>query len=157
MAGFDAMNTMTTLQTALASSGRLLRGTPRPGRRGAILTVEMLLVLPVIFGLILALVELSMLWVGNHKLAAAARAGCRVATLPGSTDADVVDAVRLTLGNRRLADAVKVNVAWAQYTGDPVTVELQAPMKAAAPDLLGLVGFTLADRHFTVSTVMRRE
>ena len=128
-----------------------------PPRRGAVLTAEMLLVIPLVFALILAVVEFGMLWSGNQKLAAAARAGCRVATLPGSTQAEVEQTVRVALSHQYLAQSAQINVLWGQNTGDPVVVEVRAPMTAASPDMLGIIGFSLGSRELVSQAVMRQE
>jgi Flp pilus assembly protein TadG len=129
----------------------------RSQRRGAVLTLEMLLIVPIVLALCLAVVELSMLWAGNQRLALASRAACRVATLPGSTDDEVRKAVLQALDGHRLNTVVQVEIKRGAVAGDPVGVRLVAPMQAAAPDLLALVGFTLADRQFSVVSVMRQE
>jgi len=116
-----------------------------------------MLIVPIVMALSLAVVELSMLWAGNQRLALASRAACRVATLPGSTD----DEIRLTalrsLDGHRLNTVVKVEIRRGIEAGDPVGVRLMAPMQAASPDLLAIVGFSLADRQFSVVSVMRQE
>lgn len=134
-----------------------IAGNRRTPRRGAVLTVEMLLVIPLIIGLILAVVEFSMIWSGNQKLAAAARAGCRVATLPGSSQAEVEQAVQVAINHRYLSRDAQIQIQWGEYTGDPVVVEVRAPMRAASPDMLALIGLGLGDRQMTATSVMRRE
>ncbi len=42
-------------------------------RHGAILSAELVCVLPILMGIFFALVEVGMLWTANHRLAAAAR------------------------------------------------------------------------------------
>ncbi|MBX3414546.1 MAG: pilus assembly protein [Pirellulales bacterium] len=129
----------------------------RTGRRGAILTFELLLILPIVLALCLAVVELSLLWSGNQRLALASRAACRVATLPGSTDDDIRQTVLQSLLGHRLGSVVKIEIQRGAIAGDPVGVRLIAPMQAASPDLLAIVGFSLADRQFSVVSIMRQE
>jgi len=129
----------------------------RSERRGAVLTFELLLILPIVLALCLAVVELSMLWYGNQRLALASRDACRVATLPGSTDNDVRQTVLQSLLGHRLSTVVKVEIQRGLVAGDPVGVRLIAPMQAASPDLLAIVGFSLADRQLSVVSVMRQE
>ena len=127
------------------------------GRRGAVLTFELLLILPIVLALTLAVVELSLLWSGNQRLAVASRDACRGATLPGTTDDDVRHTVLQSLLGHRLGSVVKVEIQRGLMAGDPVGVRLIAPMQAASPDLLAIVGFSLADRQFSVVSVMRQE
>lgn len=129
----------------------------RSGRRGAVLTFELLLIVPIVLALCLAVVELSLLWSGNQRLAVACRDACRVASLPGSTDDDVRQTVLQSLLGHRLGTVVKVEIQRGLVAGDPVGVRLVAPMQAASPDLLAIVGFSLADRQFSVVSIMRQE
>lgn len=133
------------------------RSSAQATRRGAVLTFELLLILPIVLALCLAVVELSLLWSGNQRLALASRAACRVATLPGTTDNDIRQTVLQSLLGHRLSTVVKVEIQRGAVAGDPVGVRLVAPMQAASPDLLAIVGFSLADRQFSVVSIMRQE
>lgn len=145
---------MFTRQSPCSNKCSPLQGTRR---RGAVLTFELLLIVPIVMALSLAVVELSMLWAGNQRLALACRAACRVATLPGSTDDEIRQTVVQVLDGHRLGSAVTVEIQRGAEAGDPVGVRLVAPMLAAAPDLLGIVGFSLAERELSVVSIMRQE
>lgn len=127
------------------------------GRTGAVLSTELVFALPIVFGLLLAVLEVSLIWVGNHRVAAAARAGCWVARLAGSTEAEVEKEVVQTLGKGPLVMMHKTRVIRGPHSGDPVLVEVSAPMRAASPDMLGILGFGLGDRKLTAQCLMRRE
>jgi len=129
----------------------------RPKRAGAILSTELLLVLPILTAILFAFVEFSMLWAGNQQVVAAARAGCRVASMQGATVEEVERVVHLTLGRPRYVAASQVEVLLGKHTGDPVAVEVRLPMAAVAPDLLALLGFRLGDRELVADMVMRKE
>jgi hypothetical protein len=126
-------------------------------RTGAVLSTEMIFVLPLVFGLLLAVVEVSFLWVGSHRTAAAARAGCWVARLAGSDEAEIQQEVCRVLGKQLMIDAHKTRILRGPYSGDPVLVEVCVPMRAAAPDMLGMLGFGLGERKFVAHCLMRRE
>ena len=134
----------------------------RPGRRtGAILSAELLLVMPILLALCLGVTELSLLLMGMQRVEAASSAACRVCTLP-ATDAVVREQAARQAATRALAKATLVSSYDLQidpglYAGDPVTVEVRVPMTAAAPDLLKIVGFSLANRQLVARTVMRKQ
>jgi Flp pilus assembly protein TadG len=146
------------------------RGRPapaRPGRAagrsraGAALTVEFLLVLPVVVGLMFAIIEFGMLLAAAQKVKTATDVACRVGTLPAASpdqlEAAVRQAATRALVSRRLAEAHELQFEPGQYSGDPVAVEIRVPMKAAAPDLLRMFGFGLKGRWLAARTVLRKE
>jgi Flp pilus assembly protein TadG len=120
------------------------------------MTVELVLVLPIVLLLLFALVELSMLARAQQTLIVAARDGARVATLSGATAEQVRRAVRRHLRGRMAAEA-QIQVQMAERSGEPTMVEVRVPMHAAAPDLLRLIGFGVSDRYLVARTTMCRE
>ena len=126
-------------------------------RRGAILSMELIFVLPIVIGLLFAIVEFSMLWTASHLVKSASTAGCRVATFPGSNAAAVQESVAMALGRPALIQNCQVEVRGGVNSGDEVLVAVRVPMAAAAPDLLGFFGFRLQDRTLEAQTVMRKE
>lgn len=129
----------------------------RHNRRGAILSLELIVVLPILIGLLFAIIEFSMLWSASHLVKAASAAGCRVATLPGSNSVAIGEAVAAVLGKPALAAHCQVEVQGGWTCGEEVSVVVRVPMAAAAPDLLGFFGFSLRDRMLVAQTVMRKE
>jgi hypothetical protein len=145
--------------TASADFGARL-GRRAARRAGAVLTAELVLVLPLVISLVLAVIEFSLLWASTHRLSAAARAACRAATLPGSDDqieSEVETALAQTLQDSRLIEACQAYVVRGRHSGEPVSVELWVPMRAAAPDLLVMIGLGLGDRQLTARCVMPME
>jgi hypothetical protein len=126
-------------------------------RRGAILSMELVLVLPLVIGLFFALIEFSMLWSASHLVQEASVAGCRTATFHGSNAAAIQRSVELALGKIALVQNCQVQVQGGLCSGDDVIVTVTVPMNAAAPDLLGMLGFSLAGQSITAQTVMRKE
>jgi Flp pilus assembly protein TadG len=129
----------------------------RRSRRGAVLSTELILLVPIAFGLLMALAEFSMLWLANQRVVAAAQAACRTATLPGATVDAVQQAAASALAKPALISQATIEVTWAQHSGDPVLVEVRLPMRAAAPDLLAFLGFGLGDGQLVAQCVMRKE
>jgi hypothetical protein len=158
---FETMNPHADNLRNVSRHGRRRRRAGGRRRTGAILSVEMLLVFPVLFILLLAIIEFSLLWSGSHQVEAASATACRVATLPASDPVEleqfVRDAARQALVKPRLIAAHRVFYTPGQITGDPVIVAIQVPMRAAAPNLLALIGFNLQGRWLRAETVMRKE
>jgi hypothetical protein len=130
-------------------------------RTGAILSFELLLVLPIVVAVVFGMVELSLLLMGLERVQTASSAACRVATLP-TGDPDVLEqavreAAAQSLLKASLVQTYEIHTELGQFPGDPVTVEIRVPMKAAAPDLLKLVGFSLEGRQLVGRTVMRKQ
>lgn len=136
---------------------RASRLSRRRSRRGAVLSTELILLVPITFGLLMALAEFSMLWLANERVVAAAQAACRTATLPGATTQAVQQAAASALGKPVLISQATIEVTWAAHAGEPVWVEVRLPMRSAAPDLLGFLGFGLGDRQIVAQCVMRKE
>ena len=97
----------------------------RPSRRIAIrrqgsVAVELLLLAPIVLGLILGVVELSMMTAANEHLSAASREGCRVAALGGNAN-EIRRAVYNHLGHGSLGQARIVAVFLEDGKGQPIT------------------------------------
>lgn len=131
----------------------------RRGRRrlGAVLTLELILVLPIALVLIFGVIETSLLWSCSHRVQAAAAAGCRVATYPGATMYAVRQAIESSLDKSALVQAYQVEVAGGPRSGDEICVTVNVPQTACAPDLLRVVGFSLQGNVVTARSIMRRE
>jgi len=124
-------------------------------RRG-ILTVELVLVLPLVLLLLFALVELSMIARAQQTLILAARDGARTASLAGTSVEQAERAARRHLHGRLAAEA-QIKVRMAKRPGEPSTVEVRVPMHAAAPDLLRMIGFGATDRYLVATAAMCKE
>lgn len=126
-------------------------------RRGAVLSMELLLVLPVVLTVLFGLIEFSMVWTGAQRVQDAAKAGCRIASLPGSDELAVRHAVEQVLQKDALIETYELQIEGGEFSGDEVAVRLRVPMDAAAPNLLMMLGYNLEDRHLKGLAVMRRE
>lgn len=134
---------------------------PHRARKGAILSTELLLVLPVLIGVCLAVVEFAMLLSARQQVKTACQVACRVGTLPAANPSECEEAVRAAakraLARKRLIEAHELEFTPGRFAGDDVVVEIRLPMRAAAPDMLCVVGFGLKGRCIVGRTVMRKE
>jgi hypothetical protein len=130
-------------------------------RLGAILSFELVLVLPIAIALVVALVEFGLLWNGAHKVHLATEVACRVGTRPCEDllvlDNAVRQAAETALVDKRLAANHRLTFVAGAHTGDPVSVEIRVPMTAASPDMLAVFGFSLQKRYFDTRVVMSKE
>jgi Flp pilus assembly protein TadG len=103
-------------------------------RRGAA-TVEFAVVAPLLFVLIMGMIEFGSIMMAGQLVTNAARSACRQGTLPGATTATVTTAVTNALsagGVKSPTVTVKVNDVVADAstakTGDKITVTVQVPL-----------------------------
>lgn len=128
----------------------------RRNRPGAILSMELVLILPLFLLLIFSIVEFSMLMSARTRVAAAATSGARVMSIGGGTADDVKDKVEQLLGPA-LARNCNVIVEPARHAGGVGRVRIQVPMNNASPDLLWVAGFSLTNRMIDVDAPMVME
>ncbi len=129
--------------------------TQRRKRRG-VLSMELVLTLPILFMLLMALLQFMMLFYSRSLIVEASRAGARKATLPGATVQDIETEIQRVLAPR-LQQGMQVEVAFGEWSGDAVSVSVAVPMTAAAPDLLWPIGFGLNGQNLFAETRMVRE
>lgn len=115
------------------------------------------MLLPFLFAMVVGVIEMSLLELGRQHVAAAARIGARVGSMPGTTFQDIDQAVAFGMGSAALGTVRQVTVQRGPNSGDPVIVRVSVPMKAASPDLLGLIGFGLGARSLVGQAVTRVE
>lgn len=126
-------------------------------RVGALLSTELLFVLPLLMFILLALVEYTFFLTAETRLAAASREGARVASMGGSTTA-VNSAIEAILGATLLAKSTTtVTITYpntTSNTGDPVTVTITVAATDLVPNYLKGVGFDLTSKTLTGKTTM---
>jgi hypothetical protein len=126
------------------------------------MTVELILVLPVLLMLLAAMVQFCLLLNTREQFLAASRAGARAAA-QGRSDAEAEAAARRVLGSGRLEAAqvrigrVAADPLHPEAGGDRVEVVVSAPSSAVVPNLLSWAGFSLGDRELAAATIMNRE
>lgn len=133
----------------------------RGSRTGSVLSIELLFVLPILFVICFGLVEFSLLLMGMQRVQAASSAACRVGTLPASDpvlqEQAMHAAAEAALGKAGLVATYEMQSDVGEYAGDPVVVKVSAPMSAAAPDLLMIIGFSLQGREMVSQTEMCKQ
>jgi Flp pilus assembly protein TadG len=130
------------------------------GRRRGSLTLELLLVLPILMTVVLAAFEFSMLVQARQQLLTASREGTRVAALGGAA-ADVQQAAQQSLGGPLQNATIQLNITDASGnplpSGQPVSVVVSVQASQAVPDLLAFIGYSIANETIAGQTVMRKE
>jgi Flp pilus assembly protein TadG len=144
----------------LCRKRKKFRSTKR-NRTGAVLSLELLLLFPVLWVVCFGFVEFSLLLMSMQRVQAASSAACRVGTLP-TTDLEAQqtamnDVAKAALGKAPLIASYQMQSQIGQYSGDPVQVEISVPMTAAAPNLLLIVGFNLEGRQLVARTEMCKQ
>lgn len=127
----------------------------RTRRRGS-LTLELLLVLPILLVMLVGLLEFSLLFYARGDVVEASRAGVRMATYPGVDESAVRNEVARTL-SPRLRSRARVETQLSEYPGEEVRVVVRVPMTAAAPDLLWMIGYSIRNRDLVSESRMLRE
>ena len=125
-------------------------------RRYGYLSMELALTLPILGIVLMGLLEFTLLFYGRTLVVEASRTGARVATMPGVTPEEVDAAIRQTL-SPVMQDAMTITVDPGEDSGDVVSVAVAVPMRAASPDLLWPIGFSLQGRELYSETRMLRE
>jgi len=120
-------------------------------------SLEALLVIPVLLVVVVALVEFAMLIAAEQKLAEASGVACRTASV-GRSDNDCKEAVKAVLGKHQYESAkVYIDRHRDPHCGDVIEVCIHLPAKAAAPCVLRSCGVKLTDDDLVGRTYMRAE
>lgn len=120
------------------------------------MTMEMILVLPILFTVLMAVFEFSILFFARSSVVQACRTAARRAAL-GVTDQAEIEAVVNRVLSPNLQGNHTVYYIPAERAGEITTVGLTVPMSTAAPDLLWPVGFSLQGRFLAEETSVVRE
>jgi Flp pilus assembly protein TadG len=147
-------------------------GPRRHNRRGAILSLELIMVLPILLIVLLATVEFGILLMSSQGVGAAASVGARNAALPSSSLASVTDAVSTALdgyswqGKQEVVVFVDSGSGFVRDngpvlanapSGSVVSVTVNVPSDQAAPNLLQYFGISLSGKELTTTYVTRKE
>jgi Flp pilus assembly protein TadG len=128
----------------------------RPDRKGAILSMELVLILPIFLLLVFSIVEFSMLMSAHTRVANAAQSGSRMMCISGANESEVKERVTSLLGASLAKDCL-IQVYPANYAGEIGRVAIRVPMRNASPDLLWMTGFSLQDRSIDADAPMVME
>ena len=96
------------------------RSGSRQTRRG-VLTMELVLTLPILFVVMLALFEFTMIFYSRSLVVEASRAAARMASLPGATDEAIEAEVRRVL-SPQLQTGMQIGLDLGERSGDLVPV-----------------------------------
>ena len=144
-------------------------------RRGVIMLVELLFVLPIPLMVTLVIVQFYMVVTASDQMRLASEQGARVAAASevhspedrAAAEDDVKKMVKRGLGHGRLSQA-NVEVTWSNYlppekaklvVGEPDWVQVTVSIKTrrVVPDVLGWVGFAIGGQDLTAVTTMKQE
>jgi Flp pilus assembly protein TadG len=132
-------------------------------RRG-ILTLELVIVLPILLVVLLGVVQLASYLMAMQAIQAAALVGAREAALPSATAQSVSEAVHQSLSGWRLAESVGPGDVLVQPEGwqslppgSAVAVSVRVDAAQAAIGALEKLGLPLAGKKITAEYVLRRE
>jgi Flp pilus assembly protein TadG len=132
----------------------------QPGHRKGASAVEMALVAPLFFAMILGQIETSRLGMVAQLLTTAARDGCRVAVLPGSTPSLVQTRVNAVLNGSGISVGTVTPTCASPYSwtnapsGTPITVSLSVSYSSVS--WLG-TPFFLKDANVSASATLSSE
>jgi len=125
-------------------------------RRGAILSMELVMIMPLFLVLIFSIVEFSMLMSASSRVSNAAQSGARLMSISGAAPEEVKAKVTAILGPA-LSQNCRIDVHPAAHVGDVGSVYVTVPMKNASPDLLWMTGFSLDSRSLNAESPMVME
>lgn len=146
----------------------------RRTRTGAVLALELIMVMPILLMVLLATVEFGILLMASQGVGAAAAHGSRNSALPSTSTASVTAAVATALdgyiwqgteevviyvdaGGGFVLDTPGNNVLENAPSGSIVSVTVNVESDQAAPDLLKYFGISLAGKEITTTYVTRKE
>lgn len=125
-------------------------------KRRGLAAMELALVLPVLGVLMFGMFEFAILFYARSTVVEACRTGCRAAARRGVDEEQVLQEVRRVL-SPSLQNGVQVGVIPGERSGDAVTVAVRVPMRAACPDLLWVIGYSLQGRYLISEATMIKE
>jgi Flp pilus assembly protein TadG len=155
----------------------MLLSRQRRNRRGMVLMVELLFVLPLLLIVLLAIVQFYILVSAREEMLLASRLGARVAAARAgdahsdsdraAAAAEATKTAQVALGHGTLSKA-DIQVVWSQDEtkkdptatageADWVQVVVKVKARQVVPDVLGWVGFTLGSRDIVVANTMMQE
>src|SRR5262245_324807 len=114
------------------------RGDATTRRQGAVLTVEMLLLLPLLLILFFGFIELTLILVAESKLNAAAQEAARQAAL-GVSETEITTTIEKILGVEPTKQA-DITLNLPSSAGQPVEAAIKIKGSVLVPDFLCFIG-----------------
>lgn len=156
---------------------RVVRRKPAAARRrerkGVALSIELIVVLPVLLLVLVAMVEYGILLISTQGISAAASVGARLAALPSTSKVDVEDAVDAALGgyiwngrhetlvfvdgDKDLSVAPGTGPLATAGSGAEVQVTVRIDADEVAPDILRYIGVSLVGSQVSATFITRKE
>ena len=133
---------------------------PWPKRCGSLLTMELLLVFPIILILLLGMIELTALVIAKQRIQVSAREGARVAALGGS-DFEIDSVIQQSLGIHAVDTQVTISAEAPlgtlapERSGVSMRVIVTDPVRSLLP--WSIDPFGLAGERMSAQSVTRRE
>lgn len=127
-------------------------------RRKGLLAIELLFALPLVIGLLLAMIQFSLFLSARQQVSNATREAARVLALGGN-----LDEVRLSVDRFLGPQIADVSATVTDLNGNliapgqPVEVIVRIPTKYMVPDMLAMIGFGWGDSKLIAKSVMRKE
>lgn len=141
------------------AAGAKRKGVPCTRRRASV-SIEVLILLPIVVAVSVAVIEFGMYVGWQQRFAAATRDAVRVAAVGGTED-EVRDILRAHLSDGILNQATVTILiedgGVPRPTGSPVLVRVEINAAILVPDLLRFVGFTIRTESIAGQAVMRKE
>lgn len=132
---------------------RKLRKTSR--RAGA--AVETAVVMPILIMMLLGITEFGYVYTVRQALETAAREGARVASLPGSTDEDIIERVERYLEPVEVQTEESYACEITHATVDDPTETVHISVAYSDVSLVGVGQFVLEDFNLGATCSMRKE
>ncbi len=132
----------------------------RAKRCGSLLTMELLLVFPIILILLMGMIELTALVIAKQRIQVSAREGARVAALGGS-DFEVDSVIQQSLGIKvddtqiTISSESPLGTLVRERSGVSMRVIVTAPVRSLLP--WSIDPFGLAGERMSAQSVTRRE
>lgn len=118
--------------------------------------MELVLTLPILLLVLFAVLEFGLLFFARSSVVQASRTVARQAALRNVTAEDIETQVKAVL-SPSLQRGMVIHYQPAERSGETVTVGIEVPMVAAAPDLLWTVGYSLQGRSLYAETTLIQE
>lgn len=134
---------------------------PTKKRRRGSLSIELLLILPILMALLFGMCRFSLEFFARQRLHTACRNGARIAALGGDR-LDVERAVRRSLGGGPMTETEVIAELEGDdgrplSAGEPVVVQVRLATIRVVPDLLRFVGLSHRGETMLARVVMCKE
>lgn len=124
---------------------RRLNSQPQRSRKGMILSVELIMVLPILLLVLLAMVEFSLITTAHAKANNVAQTASRELLATPKSPSQIRVAIQRMLGPKWAYGAI-ADIEFPDQTTRVGKLRLVIPMRNVTPDLLWMTGFSVQGR-----------